>query len=176
MRTILMLGVVGVIVLFLNGCATGSGTDGMASGQSSSASASSGSSASGMDGAGSFSGHPLDNPKSALASRTVYFDFDSYQVTADGRAILAAHAEYLAANPAAQIALEGHCDERGTREYNMALGERRSQAVSDILLALGTNASQISASSLGEEQPVALCHDDGCWSLNRRAEVVYTTR
>ncbi|MCG2634706.1 MAG: peptidoglycan-associated lipoprotein Pal [Gammaproteobacteria bacterium] len=181
MRTIMTLGLVAMMALLLNGCATGSGkggvaTDGTGSGSASSTDVGSDSSATGMDGTSGFAGHPLDDPQSVLASRTVLFDFDSYQVDSDGRAILAAHAEYLVGNPAAMVVLEGHCDERGTREYNMALGERRARAVGDILMALGVSAGQISTSSQGEEQPVALCHDDSCWRLNRRAEVVYTAR
>jgi len=185
MRAISMLGLAGLTILLLNGCATGSGggTAGDGTDASGSTAATGTSGASGTDSTTSgaadgmgFSGHPLDDPQSPLANRSIYFDFDSYQVSAEGEAILTAHAEYLVANPAAQVALEGHCDERGTREYNMALGERRAQALADILMALGASQSQIRANSQGEEQPVALCHDDSCWSLNRRGEVVYTAR
>lgn len=102
-----------------------------------------------------------------------YFDFDQSVVKANGFADLEKHAAYLAANPSAQVILEGHADERGTREYNMALGERRAKAISRYLTIQGVAASQIETVSFGEEVPVAFGHDSNAWQLNRRVEVRY---
>ena len=86
-----------------------------------------------------------------------------------------AHGRFLASHQTAQVTLEGHADERGTREYNIALGERRSMAVADLMRAQGASAGQIRTVSYGEERPVATCHDEECWSQNRRVEIVYTS-
>ncbi|AEF54799.1 peptidoglycan-associated lipoprotein Pal [Marinomonas posidonica] len=102
-----------------------------------------------------------------------YFDFDKSIVRPAAREALAKHAQYLVANPDARVVLEGHADERGTREYNMALGERRAKAVSRYLTIQGVAASQIETVSFGEEVPVAFGHDDNAWQLNRRVEVRY---
>lgn len=123
-----------------------------------------------------FVGHALDNPDSMLSKRKVYFEFDLSELNSDGMALVQAHADYLVANPAAKVSLEGHADERGTREYNMGLGERRSNTVSDVFLALGVSNAQVSSVSYGEEQPASDCHDESCWSQNRRVEIVYTSR
>lgn len=123
-----------------------------------------------------FVGHPLDDPDSSLSQRIVYFDFDLSELNAEGMALVQAHADYLIANPSARVSLEGHADERGTREYNMGLGERRSTSVADVMLALGVAGAQVSAASYGEEQPVSDCHDESCWSQNRRVEIVYVSR
>lgn len=129
-------------------------------------------------GAGSgsgFSGHPLDNPEGELAGRIILFDFDRFEVKPEWHAMVRAHAGYLQQNPSARVRLEGHADERGTREYNQALGERRSNAVSEMVAALGASG-QISTLSYGEEKPVTECHDESCWSQNRRVEIIYTAR
>lgn len=102
-----------------------------------------------------------------------YFDFDKSVIRTDAREALAKHAQYLIANPEARIVLEGHADERGTREYNMALGERRAKAVSRYLTIQGVAASQIETVSFGEEVPVAFAHDMASWQQNRRVEVRY---
>ncbi|BFM48256.1 peptidoglycan-associated lipoprotein Pal [Marinomonas sp. THO17] len=102
-----------------------------------------------------------------------YFDFDKSIVRPEAREALAKHAEFLVANPDASVVLEGHADERGTREYNMALGERRAKAVSRYLTIQGVAASQIETVSFGEEVPVAFGHDAEAWQLNRRVEVRY---
>ncbi|QRV24048.1 peptidoglycan-associated lipoprotein Pal [Marinomonas foliarum] len=102
-----------------------------------------------------------------------YFDFDKSIVRPESREALAKHAEYLVANPDARAVLEGHADERGTREYNMALGERRAKAISRYLTIQGVAASQIETVSFGEEVPVAFGHDSNAWQLNRRVEVRY---
>jgi peptidoglycan-associated lipoprotein len=104
--------------------------------------------------------------------RVIYFEFDSSELNADGRNLAAGWAAYLAANPNARVRLEGHCDERGTREYNVGLGERRANAVLQALTARGASARQVSVTSYGEERPVAAGHDESAWQQNRRVEIV----
>jgi len=123
-----------------------------------------------------FQGHALDNPQSILSSRVIYFDFDSASIRSGDRAAIQAHAEYLSANNGASIVLEGHTDERGSREYNIALGERRAKAVRQLLLFQGAVASQIQTVSYGEENPAAIGHDEDAWNQNRRVEIIYKTR
>jgi peptidoglycan-associated lipoprotein len=120
-----------------------------------------------------FQGDPLDDPNSLLAKRVIYFDFDKSDIKDEFRDILQAHAEYLASHPNVHVTLEGHCDERGTREYNIALGERRAKAVKRMLTLQGVAASQIETVSYGEERPAALGHDESAWALNRRVEFIY---
>lgn len=103
----------------------------------------------------------------------VYFEYDQSEVPAQYNDMLAAHGQYLSSNPNARIRLEGHADERGSREYNIGLGERRSQAVRRILLLQGASAEQLSTVSYGEERPAALGSDEEAYSLNRRVEIVY---
>lgn len=142
---------------------SGVGTGGDASGQA----------MDGDQGMKSMDGDPLDDPDSLLAKRVVYFDFDRSDVKDEFRAIVSAHAKYLASNPDASLTLEGHADERGTREYNIALGERRVAAVKRILTVQGASSNQINSISYGEERPAALGHDEDAWALNRRAEFIY---
>ncbi len=123
-----------------------------------------------------FQGHPLDDPASLLSRRTVYFEFDSSLVKDEDRPILEAHATYLAGHPSAAIVLEGHADERGSREYNVALGERRAKAVRQLMLIQGAGADQIKLVSYGEERPAAEGHSEESWRLNRRVEIVYRSR
>jgi peptidoglycan-associated lipoprotein len=104
--------------------------------------------------------------------RVLYFAFDSSELNEEGVAIADAWGQYLAANPNAKVRLEGHCDERGTREYNLGLGERRANAVLQALTSRGVGARQISVSSFGEERPVAMGHDESAWTQNRRVEIV----
>lgn len=120
-----------------------------------------------------FQGDALDDPNSLLAKRVVYFDFDKSDIKGDFRDVIQAHAEYLASHSDVSVTLEGHADERGTREYNIALGERRANAVQQMLTLQGASASQIRVISYGEERPAALGHDEDAWSLNRRAEFIY---
>ena len=103
----------------------------------------------------------------------MYFDFDSAEIKGEGTDIVAAHAKYLAANPATRVRLEGHTDERGSREYNIGLGERRAQAVRRALLLQGAADTQISTVSYGEERPAVAGHDETAWAKNRRVEIVY---
>jgi len=109
-----------------------------------------------------------------LRQRVVYFDFDKTEIKPEFQQIMACHAKYLQDRPTAQIRLEGNTDERGTREYNLGLGERRGNAVSSALQAAGGSASQLSVVSYGKEKPVCREHNEDCWSKNRRVEIVYT--
>lgn len=100
----------------------------------------------------------------------VYFDYDSAQIRSGERPKIEAVADYLKRNPAVGVIVEGHCDERGSNEYNLALGERRAMAVRQYLITLGIDGARIQTKSYGEERPVALGHDESAWSQNRRAE------
>ena len=119
---------------------------------------------------------PFEDPDNLLSKRVVYFDFDSSTVKEDALPIIRAHADYLAANSQVHFTLEGHTDERGTREYNLALGERRADAVRRLLIANGVSPSQVKVVSYGEERPAVLGHDESAWRMNRRAEFVYANR
>lgn len=105
-------------------------------------------------------------------SNVVYFDFDQYSLTAESRAVLLAHADKLKGASVA-VRLEGHADERGSREYNMALGEKRANAVRDFLVTQGVSGSSLEVVSFGEEQPAATGSDEASWAQNRRVEVKY---
>jgi len=118
----------------------------------------------------------FDNSESLLSKRVIYFDFDKSEVKSEYRAIVAAHAAYVAAHRSARVTLEGHADERGTREYNLGLGERRGNAISGLLSAAGAMGSQLDTVSYGEERPVCRVSDENCWWQNRRVEIVYTAR
>ena len=122
---------------------------------------------------GAWSGNPLDDPQSLLYNKTIYFDYDTSEIHPDYQAIVVSHGEYLAANPGMTVTVEGHCDERGSREYNIGLGERRADAVKRLLLAQGAASSQIVTISYGEERPAALGMDEASWAQNRRAELLY---
>ncbi len=118
----------------------------------------------------------FDNSESLLSKRVIYFDFDKSEVKAEYRAIVAAHAAYVSSHGSARVTLEGHADERGTREYNLGLGERRGNAISGLLSAAGAMGSQLDNVSYGEERPVCRLSDEDCWWQNRRVEIVYTAR
>jgi len=128
----------------------------------------------GADTSGAASGDPLTDPNSPLSQRVVYFEFDSSEVSAEDRGIISSHADYLANNGNVAIILEGHADERGSREYNIALGERRAKAIQQLMLLQGVARKQIQVISFGEERPVALGHDEESWRLNRRVELLYS--
>lgn len=131
-------------------------------------------STSGVTQGNTVSGSSLQNV--ANLQTVFYFDFDKSVVKASGFADLEKHAAFLAANPSAQVVLEGHADERGTREYNIALGERRAKAVARFMQVNGASASQVETVSFGEEKPAILGHSDSSWSQNRRVELKYVTR
>lgn len=111
-----------------------------------------------------------------LVSRLAYFDLDQSSVKSEAMEMIRCHGRYLSQFPGARISLEGHADERGSREYNLGLGERRSNAVRDLLLANGGSSEQINVLSYGEERPICTESDEGCWSQNRRAEIRYTAK
>ena len=108
-----------------------------------------------------------------LNYRTIYFEFDSSEISQRSRIILDAHARSLAGQSGVQVVLEGHADERGTREYNLALGERRGQTAERLMQAVGIGGNSAQVVSYGEERPVALEHDESAWALNRRVEILY---
>ena len=118
----------------------------------------------------------FDNTESLLSKRVIYFDFDKSEVKSEYRAIVAAHAAYVSSHGSARVTLEGHADERGTREYNLGLGERRGNAISGLLSAGGAMGGQLDTVSYGEERPVCRVSDENCWWQNRRVEIVYTAR
>jgi len=118
----------------------------------------------------------FDNSESLLSKRVIYFDFDKSEVKAEYRAIVAAHASYIGSHGSSRVTLEGHADERGTREYNLGLGERRGNAISGLLSAAGARGGQLDTVSYGEERPVCRVSDENCWWQNRRVEIVYTAR
>lgn len=111
-----------------------------------------------------------------LRQRTVYFDFDQDAVKPEFQATMACHAKYLQDRPEARVTLEGNADERGSREYNLGLGERRGNAVSGALQAAGGSAGQLTVVSYGEERPVDTASTEEAWAKNRRVEIVYTAR
>jgi len=121
----------------------------------------------------SYEANAINDPNNVLSERVIYFDFDSNNVGDDYIELVKHHGKYLSFNPGASIRLEGHADERGTREYNVALAERRAQAVKKIMLFEGAGDNQIAIISYGEEKPVAFGHDEESMSLNRRVEIVY---
>ena len=115
----------------------------------------------------------LDDPTSMLSVRIIYFEYDSSDVKSEDRSTVEAHAAYLVENPDTIITLEGHADERGSREYNLALGERRAQTVKRQMTLIGALPDQIRTVSYGEEKPAIDEHDDYSWSQNRRVEIIY---
>jgi peptidoglycan-associated lipoprotein len=108
-----------------------------------------------------------------LQTRTIYFDFDSSEIKSDYTAAITAHAKYLVSNPSIRVRLEGNTDERGSREYNIGLGERRAQAVRQALMLQGVADSQITTVSYGEERPAVTGHTEAAWSKDRRVDIVY---
>ncbi|HST28155.1 MAG TPA: peptidoglycan-associated lipoprotein Pal [Rudaea sp.] len=124
---------------------------------------------------GKYTVESLDSD-SCLRQRVVYFDFDKSEIKPEFQAQIACHAAYLRQFPGARVTLEGNADERGTREYNLGLGERRGNAVNSAVAAAGASASQLNVVSYGEERPVCKEHNEGCWQKNRRVEIVYTAK
>lgn len=115
-----------------------------------------------------------NDPKDpALAKRSVYFGFDSYDVSSDYRDLVQNHSKYVAANSARKIVVQGNTDERGGAEYNLALGQRRAEAVKNMMQGLGVKDSQIETVSFGKEKPKATGSNEAAWAENRRADIVY---
>jgi len=118
-------------------------------------------------------GQAMSAPRQeASARRSVYYEFDGYEVKPEYRGLVEEHAKYLRQNPQARITIEGNADERGSREYNVALGQRRAESVMKMMRVLGAAESQIEAVSFGEEKPRAQAHDDAAWAENRRSDFV----
>lgn len=116
---------------------------------------------------------PLNDPKGVLAKRSVYFDFDSYAVKDEYKPVVDAHSKYLTANKGRKVVIQGNTDERGGREYNLALGQKRAEAVRKSMSLLGVADSQMEAVSFGKEKPKATGSDEASWAENRRADIVY---
>jgi peptidoglycan-associated lipoprotein len=119
---------------------------------------------------------PLDDPKGALAGRSIYFAYDDFSVDPKYQPLIQAHGQYVGAHGAAQIRIEGNTDERGSREYNLSLGDKRAQIVAKQLVLMGAKQSQIEAVSYGEERPKAEGHDEAAWAENRRADIRYIVK
>ena len=115
----------------------------------------------------------LNDPQGILAKRSIYFDYDSYSVKEEFRSVVEAHAKYLIANKSRKIIIQGNTDDRGGREYNLALGQKRAEAVRKALVLLGVPDAQVEAVSLGKEKPKALGSDEASFAENRRADIVY---
>lgn len=119
------------------------------------------------------SGNPLKDPSNILSKRSIYFELDSNVVKDEFKPVVSAHARYLQQNRGAKMTVQGNADERGSREYNLALGQRRADAVKQAMQLLGAQAEQIETVSFGEEKPRATGHDEKSWYENRRADIVY---
>ncbi len=115
----------------------------------------------------------LTDPKSVLSRRSIYFDFDSYEIRSEYKDVVAAHAKYLVEHRNYRMLIQGNTDERGSREYNLALGQKRSDAVKRALSLLGVSEEQVESVSLGKEKPKNAGHDEEAWAENRRADVLY---
>jgi len=126
-------------------------------------------------GSGGGAGVPaeLRDPNNILSKRSVYFDYDSFVVREEFKPLVEAHAKYLQRNPTAKMTVQGHTDERGSREYNIALGQKRADAVKRMLILLGATEIQVETVSFGKEKPKAMGSNEEAWAQNRRADIVY---
>jgi peptidoglycan-associated lipoprotein len=115
----------------------------------------------------------LKDPNNILSKRSIYFEFDKFDIKDEYKPLVEAHARYLRENPGAKMLIQGNADERGSREYNVGLGQRRSDTVKRALILLGAKENQIESVSLGEEKPVCSEHAEGCWAKNRRDDMLY---
>jgi peptidoglycan-associated lipoprotein len=115
----------------------------------------------------------LKDPNNVLSKRSIYYELDKFDVKDEYRSLVEAHAKYLRENPSARMMIQGNTDERGSREYNVGLGQRRSDGVKRMMILLGARENQIESVSLGEEKPQADGHDEGAWSKNRRSDILY---
>lgn len=169
---------IAALLIILAGCGGTAGTA-VDDGPGAAPGVAGGASASGLDDGGFAAGGAFEEDYgqtaggAALDNRVIYFGYDDADVDAASLEMLEAHGAYLAENVGTAVRLEGHADERGSREYNIGLGERRVQAVRQILLLQGVTGTQISSVSYGEERPAVLGSDEEAWSLNRRVELIY---
>src|SRR5690242_10270597 len=115
----------------------------------------------------------LTDPNSILSKRSIFYDYDKFDVKDQYKALVEAHAKYLRDNPKMKMLIQGNTDERGGREYNVSLGQRRSDGVKRMLMLLGAREDQIESVSLGEEKPKSEGHDESAWSQNRRSDILY---
>lgn len=177
MNTLQRLLIAAICSIALAGCGSSVKLDENAAAQTDEKSAS-GATGSGADSRGIASvtageRDPLNDPSSPLAKRSIYFDFDSYTVRDEYRGTIDAHARYLVSNNNRKIIVQGNTDDRGSREYNLALGQKRAEAVRKALVALGVADAQVEPVSFGEEKPRATGGDEASWAENRRADLVY---
>ncbi len=168
--------------LVLAGCQTTTSKDAGAPVEERNASAATGSGATtsgtsgtGVNGAatGANARNPLKDPNNILSKRIVYFDYDSYVIKDEYKPMVEAHGRYLQANRNARMTIQGHTDERGSREYNIALGQRRADALKKLLVLYGATEIQIETVSFGKEKPRRDGHDESAWAENRRDEIVF---
>jgi peptidoglycan-associated lipoprotein len=117
--------------------------------------------------------NPLRDPNNILSKRSIYFEFDSFTVADQYKPIVEAHAKYLAANRSARVTLQGHADERGSREYNIALGQKRADAVKRMVTVMGVQETIVETVSFGKEKPRNMGHDEAAWAENRRVDIIY---
>ena len=117
--------------------------------------------------------NPLRDPNNILSKRSIYFEFDSFTVADQYKPIVEAHARYLAANRNARVTLQGHADERGSREYNIALGQKRADAVKRMTTVMGVQETIVETVSFGKEKPRNMGHDEAAWAENRRVDIIY---
>jgi len=156
----------------MGGTGAGGGAGAGGAGSAGSGAGGAGGAGGGMAGATGTTIPSLPSPKEFVetsALRDVYFDFDRYDIRSPDKTVLDENARWLKSNQGALLLIEGHCDERGTNEYNLALGERRAKATRDYLVSVGIDAGRITVISYGEERPVCTEKAEGCWSKNRRA-------
>lgn len=173
-RTLVKIIPVLVMATLLSACGTSSSTKtGEEAAPIVEGGAGEGADASGARAGGAWAGSPLENPDSLLYTKVIFFDFDRSDIRPEYRDVAIAHGQYLAQNPNASVTVEGHGDERGSREYNIGLGERRANSVKQLLQAQGAADSQITTVSYGEERPQALGSDESAWAQNRRAVFMY---
>jgi peptidoglycan-associated lipoprotein len=116
---------------------------------------------------------PLNDPQGILSKRSIYFDYDSYSIKEEFRSVVEAHAQYLNSHKDRKIIIQGNTDDRGGTEYNLALGQKRAEAVRKALVLLGVSDAQVEAVSFGKEKPKALGNDEAAWAENRRADIAY---
>ncbi len=116
----------------------------------------------------------LKDPKSILSKRSIYFDFDKYDIKAEYKPLIEAHGKFLAGHPTLKMLIQGNADERGSREYNLALGQKRAEAAKKMLVLLGAKEDQVEAVSLGKEKPRCTESTEECWAQNRRDDMLYS--
>ena len=180
MKNLRLTALAGAIALVLAGCSSTSldqNPAGAGAGASATPSSVSGSGTSGLNGGANGAGaalNPLTDPHNILSHQSIYFEFNKSVIPDNEIAIVSAHARFLVDHPTRTVRIEGNTDERGTAEYNLALGQRRADAVRSRLELLGVPANRVESVSYGKEHPRALCHEEKCWAENRRADIVYT--